>query len=240
MKYAFVTGSSRGIGFSIGLALLEKGYKVVFNYVNSKTFTDRIDKKYTEDKDFFAIQYDNSNLREIPSLIDQLKQISHSYEIIVLNAGITDRSPFFEAQDENILNVFNCNLLFPTLFLNHSKDLLVNNGNIILIGSMLAVYPHATSIPYGVSKAGINALTKNMVKILEPLGVRINCINPGYIDTDWQKAKKHEVREAIKPGIALKRFGEPEEVAKLAMHIIENGYLNGSILQIDGGYSFKA
>lgn len=239
MKYAFVTGSSRGIGFSIGTSLLSKGYKVVFNYVNNKGFVNQIDKKYEEGKDFFAIQYDNSNLNDIPKLMDQLKAISATYDVLILNTGITERSAFFEATDESILNVFNCNLLFPTLFLNHAKSLLVSGGNIILTGSMLAVYPHSTSIPYGVSKAGINALTKNMVKVLEPLNVRINCINPGYIDTDWQKAKAQEVREAIKPKIALKRFGEPEEVAKLALHIIENGYLNGSILQIDGGYSFK-
>lgn len=239
MKYAFVTGSSRGIGFSIGYALLQQGYKVVFNYVNSTKFKEEIDVNYKEGEDYFCIQYDNSNLEDIPVLIDKLKDISPRYEVIVLNAGITDRSPFFEAADQNILHVFNCNLLFPTLFLNHAKDILVTKGNIVLIGSMLAVYPHATSIPYGVSKAGVNALTKNMVKVLQPMEVRINCINPGYIDTDWQKAKKHEVREAIKPNIALNRFGEPEEVARLALHIIENEYLNGSILQIDGGYSYR-
>ncbi|MFD1628813.1 SDR family NAD(P)-dependent oxidoreductase [Pseudopedobacter beijingensis] len=239
MKYAFVTGSSRGIGFSIACSLLEKGYRVVFNYVNTTDFKNEINPRFKENEDFYCVQYNNSDLSHINGLIEKLQSISPVYDVLVFNAGITDRSPFFEADDQNIINVFNCNLLFPILFMNQAKPLLKTGGNIILIGSMLAVYPHATSIPYGVSKSGINALTKNMVKVFQPMGIRINCINPGYIDTDWQKAKKHEVREAIKPGIALNRFGEPEEVAKLAMHILENEYLNGSILQIDGGYSFK-
>ncbi len=103
----------------------------------------------------------------------------------------------------------------------------------------MGVHPHAVSLSYGVSKAAVHALTKNLVKSLAPVGIRVNAVAPGFVDTDWQKGKPAEIRQSIESKIALGRFCTPEEIADVYKMVIENQYLNGEIITVDGGYSYK-
>lgn len=103
----------------------------------------------------------------------------------------------------------------------------------------MGIHPHAMSISYGVSKAGLHFLTKYLVKYFGDRNITVNAICPGFVDTPWQKNKTLDHRERIEDKIALGRFAEPEEIAQLVNSVLENGYINGSILNIDGGYDFK-
>jgi 3-oxoacyl-[acyl-carrier protein] reductase len=103
----------------------------------------------------------------------------------------------------------------------------------------MSQYPHSVSLSYGISKAAIHSLVKNLVKFLIPYEIRVNCVAPGFVDTEWQKDKPAEVRANILKKISLKRFAKPEEIASVYLFIINNQYLNGEIIEIDGGYSYE-
>ena len=112
-----------------------------------------------------------------------------------------------------------------------------DGGNILFIASAMGIHPHATSLPYGVSKAATISLAQNLVKELPK--VRTNCVCPGFVDTDWQLEKPDWLREKISSKIALKRFAKPAEIADMCLSIIENTYMNGAVVTVDGGYDME-
>ncbi len=239
MKYAYVTGSTRGIGKAIGCRLLDEGYFVVFNYCNSdaeaKALEQELKTKYNAQ--FCIVKSDLSDLGVVDDVIKQLIDISPKYDIVVFNAGLTNRNEFGQIKEEDWLKVFNANLNVPFFLMQGLLPYLNDKANIVYIGSMLGNIPHSVSIPYGVSKSAVHALVKNMVKFLSPQKIRINAIAPGFVDTDWQKDKPEWLREKLKGKIALGRFATEAEVANLCFSIVENEYLTGQVIQLDGGYN---
>ena len=97
---------------------------------------------------------------------------------------------------------------------------------------------YTSSLVYGVTKSAIHFLTKSLVKELEPKQIRVNAIAPGFIETSWHKNRTPESYERINRKIALHRFGEISEVADMAYEVLKNGYMNGSVVDIHGGYDY--
>ena len=118
-------------------------------------------------------------------------------------------------------------------------DLLQKKSRIIFIGSEMGIRPHSMSVAYGVMKAAVHALTKNLVKEFEGTGTTVNAVAPGFVETEWQKNKPTEIRESIVRKSACHRFAKPMEVAHAVEFCIENAFLNGSVIEINGGYNFK-
>jgi 3-oxoacyl-[acyl-carrier protein] reductase len=87
-----------------------------------------------------------------------------------------------------------------------------------------------------VSKSALSALSLNLVKFLSPAGVRINAVEPGFVDTPWQKEKPLDRRAGIEAKIALGRFADPGEVADICLAVLKNTYLTGTVVPIGGGY----
>lgn len=114
-----------------------------------------------------------------------------------------------------------------------------NNGNIVFIGSIFGKYPHSMSIPYSVSKAGIHMLAKSLVKEFCEQKVRVNVVAPGFVDTPWQKNKPQDQRKRIEDKTALHRFAQIEEISNAIQFVVNNGFVNGAILSLDGGYCYK-
>ena len=136
-------------------------------------------------------------------------------------------------------SVVNMNITTPLFLIQRFLPLLKSGSNIIFTGSSMAIFPHSVSISYGITKSAVHAMVKNLVKFLIPFNIRVNCVSPGFVDTEWQKDKPSDVRENIKSKISLKRFATPEEVASVYLFILESHYLNGEIITIDGGYSYQ-
>ena len=140
---------------------------------------------------------------------------------------------------EDWQEVMNTNLNMPFFLVQRLFDSIADNGAIIFISSEMSLKPHATSIPYGVSKAAVNMLAQYLVKEFSPRGIRVNVICPGFIDTKWQKGKPAWLKEKIEGKIALGKFGQPQVVADMCLSIIKNGYINGAVVVIDGGYDME-
>jgi 3-oxoacyl-[acyl-carrier protein] reductase len=240
-KYAVITGSTKGIGREIGLTLLAKGYYVIFNYSNSDIDALKLeDQIKNEHKNSFSIiKKDLSNPDSVEPFVSDILKITSSLDVLVFNAGITDRSKFDEITMDGWMKVFNTNLNVPFFILKSLKPYIIKNGNVIFIGSRLGNTPHSVSLSYGISKSAIHSLVKNLVKFFADSGIRINGIAPGFVDTDWQKSKSEIIKKNILGKIALHRFCTVEELSKLTYHIIENGYINGEVIQLDGGYNFE-
>lgn len=240
MKYSVVTGGTKGIGKEICRKLLIQGFSVISVYNNDDVSAKLTKQEFeTEFKNlFYLIKCDLSNTANIPFLFSEVNLITKSVDVLILNAGKTIRKGIEDMTIEEWESVMAVNITTPLFLIQRFLPLLTRGSNIIFTGSSMAVFPHSVSLSYGISKSAVHSMVKNLVKFLIPFEIRINCVSPGFVDTEWQKDKSSEVRENIMKKISLKRFAKPEEVASVYLFIIENQYLNGEIITIDGGYSY--
>lgn len=240
MKTAIVTGGTKGIGKSIIAELLKQNYFVWTNYANDDKAAEEANKDFQKISPHYKIiKADQSKKTSFYSFIKEIKENSKSINCIIGNTGLTVRKKNFEITDDDWETVMFATVNSHFYLIRDLHHLIENNSRIVFIGSMLGLVPHATSLPYGVSKAALHALGKNLVKEFEGTGTTVNIIAPGFVETEWQKNKPLEIRNNIYQKTAIKRFAAPEEIADAVMFCIKNAYVNGSILEINGGYSFK-
>ena len=237
MKIAVVTGSTKGIGRAIGIKLLDEGYYVVFNYAN-----DDAGKLSLEDClnsrghiHYEVIKNDFQDELKINRFVEDIDERLGAVDVLVLNAGITDRTTWKQLSIEQWNRVMHVNLTVPA-FLIQKFAVRMRSGSVLCIGSVLGEYAHSVSVPYGVSKAGLHFLVKSLVKEYCDQGITVNGIATGFTDTEWQKQKTEEQRKRIENKIAIGRFAQPEEIADIAYDILTNRYMTGSVVSIDGGY----
>lgn len=226
MRTAFVTGSTSGIGKAIADKLSNEECVVIRNG-RSKQSMDNY------------IQADLSSFSEINNTICEVKKLCDGIDYLVLNVGATCRKNWDEITEEDWKYVMDVNVNVPFFLIQRFYPFMKKNGSILLISSDMAIIPHATSVPYGVSKAAVNMLAKTLVKEMEDKSVRINAICPGFVDTSWQAEKPIDIRRNIEKKVALHRFAKPEEVADMCFSILSNTYMNGSVVSIDGGYDYR-
>ncbi len=240
MKYAIVTGSIKGIGKEIAVKLLERGVYVIMNYSSDDQTASEIKTEFRErfQDRYTIIKANLSCANQVRELVEKTKKISRSIDYIIFSAGATAKAEFGEYTYEEWLKVFDVNLNMPFMMLQMFDKLVNEEGRIIFISSVMSVYPHSSSIPYAVSKAAVNNLVQNMTKYYGERRITINSVITGFTNTTMINRTKEHI-ESINNKIALHRFAEAEEVANFVIHIIENGYINGALLEITGGYSFR-
>ncbi len=242
MKTVLITGSTKGIGFEIAREFAWDGYRLLLNYAKDQEKAKEVENK------FFAmyscalhmIQHDLSDPSTVDSFIKKIDDIGmKEIDVLVLNAATTDYSEFGSISASDWNRVINTNLTVPFLLCQVLRDRIKKGGSIVFIGSILGIEPHARSVAYGVSKAGVHMLSKSLVKHFAKKQIRVNTIAPGFIDTDWQKNKPESLKDKISKKIAAGYFGNAANVAQLVLHIVKNKYINGEIIRIDGGYDFE-
>ena len=242
MKTAIVTGSTRGIGRAVGLELLRQGCAVAFNYRENSAQAEQL-KQELEEKGFAGsyqiIPADLSSMAGIMNLEANLQERFHKLDYLVLNAGMTCRGTLDQLRLNDWEQVINTNLTIPLFLTQRCAQWMQPGGCILFLGAVMGQYPHAMSLSYGTSKAGIHYLTRALVKEFEQAKVRVNCVAPGFVETDWQRDKPQEIRRSIENKVALHRFAQPEEIAQMVWSVLQNSYMNGSIVNIDGGYCFR-
>lgn len=240
MKTAIVTGGTKGIGKSIVVELLKQDYFVWTNYANDDKAAEDASKDFQKISSHYKIiKADQSQKKSFYQFIKEIRENSKAINCIIGNTGLTVRKKNFEITDDDWEKVMFATVNSHFYLIRDLHTLIENNSRIVFIGSMLGILPHATSLPYGVSKAALHALGKNLVKEFESTGTTVNIIAPGFVETEWQKNKPLEIRNNIYQKTAIKRFATPKEVADTVMFCINNSYINGSVLEINGGYSFK-
>ena len=168
----------------------------------------------------------------------KMRQKGH-IDCIVCNAGMTLRSPLLEITDHDWEQVMQMNVNSNVYLIRDLFDVIPNDSRIVFTGSLMGILPHSVSLSYGVTKAAVLALAKNLVKFFEGTNTTVNAIAPGFVETNWQKNKSQEIRNNIYNKTAIKRFADPAEIADAVRFCINNAFVNGSVIEVSGGYCFK-
>lgn len=240
-RQALITGGTKGIGLAVAEKLLQNGFDVILTYAADTQNADKVQaelsQKYTAK--ISILRADCSDLDSIDLINSFLSTHNITLDSLILNAGMTDRSNFQNMEITTWMKVFNANVHFPVFLIQKIVGRFSVDASVVFTGSAMGIHPHSVSLAYGVTKATIHALVKNLVKFLSPYNIRINAVAPGFVDTEWQKTKPIEVKNSINSKIALGRFCNPAELAEVYFLLIDNHYLNGEIVVVDGGYSYK-
>lgn len=240
MKYAVVTGSTKGIGRAIAEMLLKDNYYVFLNYDSDDNAKEEFIRANIAYKDSFTIiKKDLSTWTSSQEFVNEILSVTNQIDCLIFSAGMTDRSKFDDIDYRNWEKAINININVP-FYMVHSfrNHITPKDGRIIFIGSVCGVYPHAGSPVYGVSKAAVHQMAKELVKFFEPKGITVNAIVPGFVNTPRQMTKAPEHRKKIEDKVALHRFAESTEIASLCREVINNQYINGANLEITGGYCY--
>ena len=238
--YALITGGTKGIGLAVARLLASKGYSLILTYGHDHEAARSAATELAAHAPVVELlEADATGTAGIDAIADALSERDITLQAVVMNAGITCRTTFEEITIEEWQQVFFANVHFPTFLIQRLLPRIERGGCVLFTGSLMGIEPHGMALPYGVSKSAVHALTRNLVKHLEPYGIRVNAVAPGFVDTEWQKTKPAEIRRSIESKVALHRFALPEEIAEAFLFLLTNAYCNGEILTLDGGYSFR-
>lgn len=239
MKYALVTGGSRGIGRAICLKLADMGYNILINYVSNDSNAEEVNALVIN-KGVHAemLKFDVGNPLEVDRVLNGWieKNPTDIIEILVNNAGIRKDGLMMFMSDDDWNGVMNANAGgFFTITRLVVKNMIRNRyGRIINIVSLSGLKGLAGQTNYSASKAAVIGATKALAQEIGKKNVTVNAIAPGYIKTEMiQEIKEEDVKSTI----PLNRFGEPEEVADLAGFLASKNasYISGQVISINGG-----
>ena len=231
MKIAIVTGGTSGIGLGVAKMLLSKGYRVYATYVGPD-FEESIES-------FEPIKVDQSNRDELYAFINRIKLECKKIDCIVCNAGLSIRKSFTETTDKDWDIMMEVAVNSHYILVRELYSLIPSGSRIIFTGSQMGLMPHAMVLSYGVTKAAVHALAKNLVKEFEGTGTTVNAIVPGFVETPWQKEKPEEIKQNIYRKTAIHRFATVDEVVDAYRFCVDNSFVNGSLIEVNGGYSYK-
>jgi 3-oxoacyl-[acyl-carrier protein] reductase len=239
-KVALVTGASRGIGRAIALELARQGAKVAVNYAGSEAKANEVVAEILEmGGEAFAVQADVSKAEAVDNMVKEVLDRFGRIDILVNNAGITRDNLIMRMKEEewdeviniNLKGVFNCTKAVTRPMMKQRY------GRIINIASIVGVSGNPGQANYVAAKAGVIGLTKTTAKELASRNITVNAIAPGFITTDMTDKLSEEVREEMLKQIPLARFGEPKDIARVAVFLASDAadYMTGQTLHVDGG-----
>ena len=238
-----MTGGTSGIGRGIVEKILEHSGdedRVFVSYGHNReraeSFRDAL--PITEQNKIVLLQADMSSYEEMTGFVKEIRNRTDHVDWLINNVGISTYARYEDYTFEEWEKIVNTNLSIPVFLVKELRPVMAEGGSVLFTGSYAGQQAYSSSLVYGVTKAAIHFLTKSLVKEFEPKGITVNAIAPGFIETPWHEKRSPESYERINRKIALHRFGEVSEVADMAYAILTNGYMNGSIVDIHGGYDY--
>lgn len=253
-KVAIITGSSRGIGKAIAREFAKNGYSVVLNSRDEHDLgiaAKDIAKEIGNDKMVSYIPGDISEEHICTLLMEEAVKRFGRLDVLVNNAGIGGvPKKIIEISSNDWNYVIDVNLKGAFLCTREALKHMIqninnkNNYSIINISSVHESIPQPDAAPYAASKGGMEMLTKNTAMEVADKGIRVNGIAPGAIATDMNKdlLEDEQKKKQKEQTIPLKRFGQPEEVAKVALFLASNdsSYITGTTIYVDGGLTLNS
>lgn len=241
MKTVLVTGGSRGIGKATVIEFAKKGYNVVINYVSDDNAAETLKSFIVEnyDVDVMLCKCDVSNETDIKKMVKSIIEKYSKIDVLVNNAGIAIDTTFEDKTIENFRSTLDVNLIGPFIvsrevgryMMEQKKGVIIN----ITSTNGLETY-YEYSLDYDASKAALISLTHNLSEYFAPY-IRVNAIAPGWVNTEMNKELDKDYVEEECEKIYLRRFAEPEEIAKAIYFFASDdaSYINNEVLRVDGG-----
>ncbi|MBQ5850191.1 MAG: SDR family oxidoreductase [Lachnospiraceae bacterium] len=240
MKYALITGASRGIGKGIALALAKAGYNLILTCRQNK---DDLLAVATQAKEYGSSVYtyvgDISNTATCEDLFSFINNNNISIDVLINNAGISYVGLLQDMSYEEWNNCINTNLssIFYTCKHCIPQMLQKKQGHIINISSVWGNAGASCEVAYSASKGGVNAFTKALAKELAPSGIQVNAIAFGLIDTDMNAHLTDEDKKELANEIPMGRAGSIEDAGQMVLSILSSpAYMTGQIISMDGGW----
>lgn len=241
-KVAFITGGARGIGKAISERFAKEGYNLIINYKENDIRAKEI-KKQLEEKfeiEVMIIKTDLSKEESINNMIDEIYKKYSKIDVLVNNAGVVIDKEFTERSVDDWKETLSVNLIAPFVLtkLIGKKMYKEKSGVIINISStngLNTYYP--LSVDYDASKSGLISLTYDSAVEFAPY-VRVNCIAPGWVNTEMNKDLEENFKREESERILVKRFGEPGEIANVVYFLAskEASFINSEVIKVDGGW----
>lgn len=239
-QVAIVTGASRGIGRAIAVALGEAGASVIVNYAGNASAADEtVALVEAAGGRAVKVQADISRLEEAERLAAQALEQFGRIDILVNNAGITRDNLIMRMKEEEFDQVIQTNLkgVFNGIKAVTRQMMKQRSGRIVNISSVVGSLGNAGQANYTAAKAGVIGLTKAAARELASRGITVNCVAPGYIETEMTEHLPDQLKEQLLQQIPLARMGLPEEIAKVVRFLVsdEASYMTGQTIHVDGG-----
>lgn len=235
-RNALVTGSTRGIGRAIAVALADAGARVAI-VGRDQGRADAVATEIGRGAAGFAC--DVSDVAQVTRLVEAVEAAFGGIDILVNNAGLTRDNLMLRLKDDDWDAVINANLRAAFVSMRAASRGMMKRrwGRIINIASVVGIIGNKGQANYAASKAGLIGLTKSVAKEFASRGILANVVAPGFIETDMTAAMTPEARQAMSTQIPLERLGTPEDVAHLVTFLASDraAYITGQVLVVDGG-----
>ena len=238
-KIIIITGASRGIGREIAKTLAREGYTIIANYNKSEREAQKLKKELQEENKEIDIYKANiANEEETQEMIKYVIKKYKKIDVLINNAGIDKIQLVTEVTKKDWDEIINTNL-YGTFYISQqaAKNMIQNKqGKIINISSIWGQIGASMEVVYSISKAGVDGLTKALAKELGPSGIQVNSIAPGFIKTEMNSNFNEQEINEIKDEIPLQKLGECTDIAKCVKWLIEDNYVTGQVIAINGGW----
>ncbi len=232
-KIVIVTGGSRGIGKAIAMKFAEAKAKVYITYKNS------VESEVFDSAGIKYAKCDAANTKEVQDFIDSVIKDNSRIDILVNNAGLTKDGLLMRMSeadwdivlDTNAKGVFNFTKAVTRQMISQKQ------GKIVNISSVVGITGNAGQSNYAASKAAVIGFTKSIAKELASRNINVNCIAPGYIDTDMTNKLNDTIKQGILDAVPLKRIGDGSDIANAVMFLSSEqaSYITGQTICVDGG-----
>ncbi len=244
-KTAIITGSGRGIGAAIAKRLAAEGYDIVINEVSQEAL-DTYGAQTADDCRAAGVRAecyaaDVSDHAQCEAMVKWAKDTFGTIDVLVNNAGITRDGLLLRMSEENYDDVIRINQksVFNMTKLVGAVMLRQKSGRIVNLASVAGLYGNPGQMNYSASKGAIIAMTKTAAKELGSRGITVNAVAPGFIQTPMTDKLTDEQKAAMLAQIAMKRYGQPEEIAGVVAFLCSDdaSYVTGQTIEISGGLS---
>jgi len=233
-KIVFITGVSRGIGLEIAKCFVNDGHFVIGTSRSHFNLSEALGSDQC-----LHMPLDVTDRDQVKSCLEQLKTLEKIPNVLINNAGITKDQLFLRMKDEDWDEVINSNLTsvfnITKLFI---KSMVKNrSGKIINISSVAGLMGNPGQVNYSASKAGLGGFTRSLAKEVAARNITVNCIAPGFIETDMTNHFKSDELENILKQIPKNKMGNPQDIANLALFLASSSadYITGQTISVDGG-----
>jgi NAD(P)-dependent dehydrogenase (short-subunit alcohol dehydrogenase family) len=239
-KVALVTGAARGIGLATAKRFLADGWRVALLDIAGELLRGAVAELAKPDETL-ALDCDVSDSKAVGTAMDQVANRFGRLDALVNNAGVAVFAPLLETADADWSRILSVNLTGPFLCTKAAAPLMREHGGgaVVNITSISAVRASTLRSAYGTSKAGLAHLTKQLAVELASLGIRVNGVAPGPVETAMAKAvHTPDIRADYHDAIPLNRYGLEEELAEAIFFLCSDraSYITGQVLAVDGGF----
>ena len=238
-KVAIITGGARGIGRQIALLFAKEGSDIALFDVNQEQLNQTHKDIEAIGRSALSLVVDVTNLKDVEEATNKTLDKFKKIDILINNAGINRDALLIRMSEQEWDSVLNVNLKGTFNCCKAACKIMMKqrSGRIVNIASIIGLMGNAGQVNYAASKAGIIGFTKSLARELASRNINANAIAPGFIETDMTDKLSSEIKERLLSLIPSGKFGNPIEVAKVALFLSSelSDYITGQVIQVDGG-----